>query len=52
MALPVTLVNIEISFDFVQDRALHVEELSVHYFGVWTHDMHDEPFLVLPWQDG
>lgn len=52
MALPVALVNVEICFDFVQYRALHVEELSVRQLCVWTDDMHDEPFLVLPCQDG
>lgn len=52
MALPVPLVKIEIRFDFVQHRAFHIEELSVHYLRVWAYDMYDEPFLVLPRQDG
>lgn len=52
MTLPLPFINVEICFDFVQHRALHVEELSVHYFCVWTHDMYDEPFLVLPRQNG
>ena len=48
MTLPVPLVNVEIRFDLVQYRTFHVEELSIHYFCVWTHYMYDEPFLVLP----
>lgn len=52
MALPVPLVNIEICFDFIQHGAFHVEELSVDCFCVRAHDMNDEPFLILPRQDG
>ena len=50
--VPVSLVEVEIRPNLVQDGALHVEKLAVDVLSVWVHDIDDDPFLMSPLCDG
>jgi hypothetical protein len=49
--VPVPLVHIEVCFDLVQHSALHLEESSGGSPSIRSHNVNDEPFLVLPLTD-
>lgn len=46
MNLPVTLINVEIGLDLVQNRRLHLEESRSIGYVVRPYNMDDQPFLV------
>lgn len=44
---PIPLLNIEISFELIENRRLDLEHLYACCFGVGLHNVDNQPFLTL-----